>query len=144
MLISWYVDLSCLFHHSPNAGCAYCFEVVFFFFNLKKYSERANLMLTILNKVVTNLGTRCQAHATVRADLGLFLLCLTEVKDRFDYFRPWVGEDLCHPVHTRKGQAGKGRGTAAQPGPRPVRRVPVTFPGTAPTSGPIGRSPQMP
>lgn len=45
-------------------------------------------MLTILNKVVTNLGTRCQAHTTICADLGPFLLCLPKVEDRFDYFRP--------------------------------------------------------
>lgn len=83
-----------------------------FFYNLKKYSEIANLMLAILNIVVTNLGTRCQAHATVRTDLGLLLLCLTEVKDGFDYFRPWVGENLCHSIHKGKGQAGEGSGTA--------------------------------
>ena len=47
--------------------------------------------------------------------------------------------------HTGKGQAGQGSGTEARPGPRPVPRVPVTFPGTATHSGPAGkRSPQMP
>lgn len=69
-------------------------------------------MLTILNRVVTNLGTRCQAHTTVCADLGLFLLCLTKVKDGFDDFRPWVGENLCHSAHKGQGQAGEGSGTA--------------------------------
>lgn len=45
-------------------------------------------MLTILNKAVTNLGTGCQAHTTVCADLGLFLVGLTKVKGGFDYVRP--------------------------------------------------------
>lgn len=65
-------------------------------------------MLTIPKKVVTNLGTRSQAHATVRTYLGLFLLCL---KDGFDDFGPWVGENLCHSIHKGKGQAGEGSGT---------------------------------
>lgn len=81
-------------------------------------------MLAILNKVVTNLGSRCQAHTTICANLGLFLLRLTEVEDRFDYFRPWVGENICHQVHRCQRQTGEGREEAAQSGPRPVQQVP--------------------
>lgn len=78
--------MTILFHHFPNIGYLYSkFPVLFF--NLKKYSEIVHLMLVILNKTVTNLGTRCQAHTTICADLGLFLLCFTKVKYRFDYFR---------------------------------------------------------
>lgn len=85
------MDILYLFHYSRNMGYLCRFKVSCFvlFFNLKKkYSEVVHLMLAILNKLVTNLGTRCQAHTTICADLGLFLLCLTKVEDRFDYFRP--------------------------------------------------------
>ena len=70
-----------------------------FCFGLKVFWDSKLLTLTILNKVVTNLGTGCQAHTTVCADLGLFLVGFTKVKGGFDYFRPWGGEDLCYLVH---------------------------------------------
>lgn len=71
-------------------GYSCCFNaVILFSFDLKEvFSDSKFLMLAILNKAVTNLGTRRQAHTTVCADLGLFLLCLTKVKGGFDYFRP--------------------------------------------------------
>lgn len=93
-------------------GYSCCFNaVILFSFDLKEvFWDSKFLMLAILNKAVTNLGTRRQAHTTVCADLGLFLLCLTKVKGGFDYFRPWVGEDLCYSVQEARGRLAKGVG----------------------------------